>query len=332
MSPLTRLRGTANFLPHPDLASEYYSQRASAGLIITEGIPVDRMGVGYAHVPGIWSSDQVECWKTITDTVHRAGGHIFAQLWHVGRISHSSRLDGRQPIGPSANQPVGLVRLMRPETRYETPRALSRDEIAEVVEQFRSGAQNAKLAGFDGVELHGGNGYLLDQFLQSESNTRDDEYGGSVHNRARFMLECTDAAISIFGLGRVGMHLAPRSDAHSIADANPQETFTYAAHELGSRKIAFLLVREYEGPDSLGKKLKEVFGGLYVVNEGFSFESATQALAEGRADAASFGKLFLANPDLPRRFREGRPLNQPRAELFYTNEAEGYTDYPPIGS
>jgi 2,4-dienoyl-CoA reductase-like NADH-dependent reductase (Old Yellow Enzyme family) len=328
MAPLTRLRGTVNNVPRPELAAEYYAQRASAGLIITEGTPVDPKGVGYPQVPGIWSQEQAEAWKPIVEAVHKAGGRIFAQIWHVGRVSHSTYLDGEPPVAPSPIAPEGHVSLIRPTTPFETPRALSIDEIHHVVEQFGRAAENAKAAGFDGVELHGANGYLLDQFLQSGSNTRDDEYGGSVENRARLMLQATEAAIAVYGAGRVGMHLAPRSDTHGISDANGLETFTYVATELGKRKIAFLMAREHEAADSKGPALKKAFGGVYVANEKFTLESANAILGRGDADGVAFGKWFISNPDLVRRLREGATLNEPKAETFYAHGAEGYTDYP----
>lgn len=330
MAPLTRLRGTTDNLPRPELMAEYYRQRASAGLIITEGTPVDPMGVGYPQVPGIWSAAQVELWKPVVDAVHDAGGRIFAQIWHVGRISHSSYLGGKLPVGPSAVKPEGHVSLVRPTTGFETPRALETGEVHDVVEQFGRGAENAKAAGFDGVELHGANGYLLDQFLQSSSNQREDEYGGSVENRARLMLQCADAASAVYGAGRVGMHLAPRADLHSIGDAHRRETFGYVARELGKRKLAFLMAREKQGQDQLGPMLKKEFGGVYVMNEEFTLESANAALAAGVADAIGFGKLFIANPDLPARFKEAAVLNPQRPELFYSHEAAGYTDYPSL--
>lgn len=330
MAPLTRLRGTVNHIPRPKLMAEYYRQRASAGLIITEGTPVSPKGVGYPQVPGIWSQEQVEGWKPITEAVHKAGGRIFAQIWHVGRVSHSSYLDGEPPVAPSAIAPSGHVSLVRPITSFETPRSLTISEIHGTVEDFGRGAENAKAAGFDGVELHGANGYLLDQFLQSGSNTRDDEYGGSVENRARLMLQAADAAIAVFGAGRVGMHLAPRSDAHGISDANGTETFTYVATELGRRKLAFIMTREHEAADSRGPQLRKAFGGVFVANEGFTLESANAILERGAADAVGFGKAYIANPDLVLRLREGAPLNEPKPDLFYSHEAEGYTDYPTL--
>ena len=329
MAPLTRLRGTVDHLPTPVMV-DYYRQRASAGLIITEGTPVAPFGVGYPQVPGVWSEAQVEGWKPFTAAVHERGGRIFQQLWHVGRISDPVYLDGRLPVAPSAIAPSGYVSLVRPQKSFVTPRALETHEVHEVVEQFRRGAKNAQRAGFDGVELHGANGYLLDQFLQSGSNHRTDEYGGSVENRARLMLEAADAAISVFGADRVGMHLAPRSDTHGISDANRAETFGYVARELGRRKLAFLMAREHRAPGWLGPQLKQQFGGAYIANEDFTRETAEHVLETGEADAVAFGKLFLANPDLPRRFAEEAALNTPQPETFYGHGSEGYTDYPSL--
>ncbi len=329
MAPLTRLRGTPDHIPTP-LIGEYYSQRASAGLIISEGIPIDPLGVGYSQVPGIWSKEQTEAWKPITAAVHNAGGRIFAQIWHVGRISDPSFLNGQLPVAPSAIAATGHVSLIRPEKSFVTPRALELHEVKEVIEAFRRGAQNAQEAGFDGVEIHGANGYLLDQFLQDGTNHRTDEYGGPIENRARLHLEVADAAISVFGPGRVGMHLAPRSDAHGISDSNRPATFTYLATELGKRKIAFIAARERVAEDSLGPVLKHAFGGIYVANEALDQHSGQLLLDEGRADAVAYGKLFIANPDLPIRFAKGAPLNVPIPATFYTHGPEGYTDYPAL--
>jgi 2,4-dienoyl-CoA reductase-like NADH-dependent reductase (Old Yellow Enzyme family) len=329
MAPLTRLRGTADHVPTPMMA-EYYTQRASAGLIISEGIPIDLLGVGYANVPGIWSQQQVEAWKPITAAVHNAGGHIFAQIWHVGRISDPEFLNGQLPVGPSAIAASGTVSLLRPQRPFVTPRALETDEVRGVVEAFRRGAQNAQAAGFDGVELHGANGYLLDQFLQDGSNHRTDEYGGPVENRARLMLEAADAAVSVFGPGRVGMHLAPRGDSHGISDSNREATFSYLARELGKRNLAFIAAREHVGPDSLGPCLKQLFGGVFVANEAINQETGQQLLDEGKADAVAFGKLFIANPDLPSRFAKNAPLNRPEPHTFYAPGPHGYIDYPAL--
>jgi 2,4-dienoyl-CoA reductase-like NADH-dependent reductase (Old Yellow Enzyme family) len=329
MAPLTRSRAGVHRIPNK-LMADYYTQRASAGLILTEATVVSNMGIGYADTPGVWSAEQVEGWKLTTRAVHAAGGRIFLQLWHVGRVSDPQFLNGKLPVAPSAIAAKGNVSLVRPPTAFVTPRALDAGEIPGVIEAFRQGAQNAQLAGFDGVELHGANGYLLDQFLQDGSNQRSDGYGGSVENRARLMLEATDAAISVWGAGRVGVHLAPRADAHSMGDSNLPATFEYVARQLGKRKIAFLCAREYVGPDRLGPNLKAAFGGVYVANEKFTFETATQTLKAGEADAVAFGKLFIANPDLPRRFKLGAPLNEPKVPEFYAGGAAGYTDYPAL--
>jgi len=329
MAPLTRLRGTVDHIPTAMIA-EYYAQRASAGLIISEGVPVSPQGVGYAQVPGIWSDQQVEKWKKITDAVHQAGGRIFAQIWHVGRISDPIFLNGELPVAPSAIAATGHVSLVRPEKQFETPRALDIAEIPGIIGDYKLGAANAKAAGFDGVELHGANGYLLDQFLQSGTNHRTDAYGGNVEKRARFMLEAVDAVSEIWGADRVGMHLAPRSDIHGMSDENPAETFGYVARELGRRGLAFLMAREHEGPDWLGPRLKEIFGGVYIANEGFTQQSAEAAIERRDADAVAFGKLFIANPDLPARFASNAPLNVPVPETFYSHGAEGYTNYPSL--
>jgi 2,4-dienoyl-CoA reductase-like NADH-dependent reductase (Old Yellow Enzyme family) len=329
MAPLTRSRAGAERLPNR-LMAEYYAQRASAGLIVSEATVVAPMGIGYADTPGIWSPEQVDGWKLTTRAVHDAGGRIFLQLWHVGRVSDPRFLNGAQPVAPSAVAVKGNVSLVRPPTPYVTPRALELREIPGIIEAFRKGAENAQLAGFDGVELHGANGYLLDQFLQDGSNLRTDEYGGAVQNRARLMLEVADAAVSVWGAGRVGVHLAPRADAHSMGDSNLSGTFEYVARQLGARKLAFLCAREYLGPDRIGPKLRAAFGGVYVANEKFTFETATQTVESGEADAVAFGKLFIANPDLPRRFKLRAALNEWRVPQFYAGGAEGYTDYPSL--
>jgi 2,4-dienoyl-CoA reductase-like NADH-dependent reductase (Old Yellow Enzyme family) len=327
MAPLTRSRASEGRIPN-ELMAEYYTQRATAGLILTEATSVDPMGVGYADTPGIWSQEQVEGWKKITSSVHAKDGRIFMQLWHVGRISDPMFLDGKLPVAPSAIAASGHVSLVRPEKKYVTPRALETNEIPGIVEAYRLGAENAKKAGFDGVEIHGANGYLLDQFLQDGTNKRTDQYGGSIENRARLMLEVTDAVISVWGADRVGMHIAPRGDSHSISDSNPEATFTYLATELGKRKIAFIFAREFQGPDSLGPKLKKAFGGVYIANEKFNQESAEKIITEGLADAVSFGVPYISNPDLPRRFSEGHVLNNTDFQTLYAKGATGYTDYP----
>lgn len=328
MAPLTRSRANGPGRVPNDLMAQYYGQRASAGLILSEATAVDPMGVGYANTPGIWTQEQVDGWKKITKAVHDKGGKIFMQLWHVGRISDPIFLDGQTPVAPSAIQPAGHVSLVRPQRPYVTPRALETHEIKKIVEAYRQGALNAKLAGFDGVEIHGANGYLLDQFLQDGTNKRTDEYGGSIENRARLMLEVTDAAISVWGPDRVGVHIAPRGDSHDIKDSNPLATFGYLVQELDKRKIAFIFAREYQGSDSIGPQLKKLFGGVWIANEKFTKDSAEQAIETGLAEAVSFGVPFISNPDLPRRFKEGLPLNETNFNTIYAEGSVGYTDYP----
>lgn len=329
MAPLTRARASEGRVPN-DLMASYYAQRASAGLILSEATSVTPMGVGYANTPGIWSVEQVQGWKKITKAVHDKNGKIVLQLWHVGRISDPQFLDGQTPVAPSAIAPAGHVSLVRPEKPYVTPRALLTEEIPAIVEAYRKAAENAKLAGFDGVEIHAANGYLLDQFLQDGPNKRTDIYGGSIENRARLLLEVTDAAISVWGPGKVGVHLSPRGDSHDMKDSNPKATFEYVARELGRRNIAFLFVREYQGNDSIGETIKKAFGGVYIANEKFSKESAEKAIEQGHADAVSFGVPFISNPDLVERFALNAPLNETNFQTIYGAGETGYTDYPSL--
>lgn len=331
LAPLTRCRSSAGRVPN-DMMVEYYVQRASAGLMLTEATSVTPMGVGYPDTPGIWSEEQVAGWKKITDAVHAAGGTILLQLWHVGRISDPIYLDGKLPVAPSAIAAKGTVSLVRPKKEFVTPRALELSEIPGVIADYRRGAENAKRAGFDGVEVHGANGYLLDQFLQDSTNKRTDAYGGSVENRARLMLEVVDVCIEVWGADRVGLHLSPRGDSHDMGDSNPLETFGYVATEVGKRKIAFICTREYQGPDSVSPELKKRFGGVFIGNEKFTNETAQAAIEAGTVDAVAFGKLFIANPDLPLRFKLDAPLNPPDPESFYGGTAKGYTDYPALES
>ena len=327
MAPLTRCRAEPGRVPGA-LMAEYYVQRASAGLIISEATSVEPMGVGYPNTPGIWSQEQVAGWRNVTQAVHAAGGRIVLQLWHVGRISDPVHLNGELPVAPSAIQPKGHVSLIRPIKPYVTPRALETAEIPGIVEAFRKGAENARAAGFDGVEIHAANGYLLDQFLQDGTNKRTDQYGGSLESRARLLLEVTDAAISVWGAGRVGVHLAPRADSHDMGDSNRAETFGYVARELGKRSIAFICTREKEGEDSLTPELKKIFGGVVIANERFTKEQAHAWLASGKADAVAFGIPFIANPDLPARLEADAPLNEAHPETFYGAGPVGYLDYP----
>jgi 2,4-dienoyl-CoA reductase-like NADH-dependent reductase (Old Yellow Enzyme family) len=327
MAPLTRSRAGSERVPN-GLMAEYYAQRASAGLILSEATSVTPMGVGYADTPGIWSDEQTAGWLKVTQAVHAKGGRIFLQLWHVGRISDPIFLNGELPVAPSAIQPAGTVSLVRPKRPYVTPRALARDEIPGVIEAYRKGAENALKAQFDGVELHGANGYLLDQFLQDKTNRRTDDYGGSIENRARLMLEATDAAISVWGPERVGMHLNLKRNSHDIDDSTPEATFSHVARELGRRKVAFIIAREPFDGSRIGPAVRKAFGGVYIANQDINKETAERILAQGEADAVAFGKLFLANPDLPARFARDAALNKPDDTTFYTPGSTGYTDYP----
>ena len=328
MAPLTRCRADGGGRVPNALMAEYYAQRASAGLILSEATSVAPMGVGHPDTPGIWSDEQVQGWKLVTEAVHGAGGTILLQLWHVGRMSDPIYLDGKAPVAPSAIRPAGHVSLIRPSKGFEMPRALDRGEIPGVVEAYRRGAVNALAVGFDGVEVHGANGYPLDQFSQDGTNQRTDDYGGSLDNRARLPLEVTDAAIEVWGPGRVGMHLAPRGDAHDMHDSDPVTTFTSVARELGQRRLAFLCAREHLGDRRIGPELKRAFGDAYVANEKFPRETAERVVAAGEADAVAFGVRFIANPDLPHRFRTGALLNDPDPTTFYATGSKGYVDYP----
>lgn len=330
MAPLTRCRASEGRVPN-ELMAQYYRQRAAAGLIISEATSVTAMGVGYPNTPGIWSPEQVEGWRRVTDAVHDAGGRIMLQLWHVGRISDPLYLDGQLPLAPSAIAAEGHVSLVRPKTPYVKPRALDLHEIPGIIDAYRQGAKNAREAGFDGVEIHAANGYLIDQFLQTASNQRSDAYGGSIENRARLLLEVTDAVVGEWGAGRVGVHLAPRGDSHSMGDTNPAATFGYCARELGKRGIAFLCNREHFGGPALTPELKQQFGGVVIANENLSQQQAEQLIADKDVDAAAFGRLFIANPDLVERFRHGAGFNELDVATMYGSGAKGYTDYPCMG-
>lgn len=333
MSPLTRCRAGSGRVP-TDLTARYYAQRASAGLIIIEATSVTPMGVGYPDTPGLWSDEQVIGWRTVTQAVHAAGGRIIAQLWHVGRISDPEFLGGAQPVAPSAIAAKGHVSMLRPQRAYVTPRALAVDELPNIVAAYRQAAINAHAAGFDGVEVHSANGYLLDQFLQDSTNQRQDAYGGSIDNRARLLLEVTDAVISIWGAGRVGVHLSPRGDSNDMGDSAPVNTFGYVADQLGQRKIAFIFTRESLGENRISPQLKQRFGGALIANEGFNATSAQQELDNGQADAIAFGKAFIANPDLPHRLLTQAALNPLRVDSLYgyglADFSTGYTDYPAL--
>lgn len=327
LAPLTRARAGVERIPNA-LMQDYYVQRASAGLILTEATAITPSAVGYADTPGIWSDEQITGWKKITDAVHAEGSLIVMQLWHVGRISDPIFLDGALPVAPSAIKPAGHVSLVRPKKDYVTPRALTTSEVKVIVQDYRQAAINAKQAGFDGVELHGANGYLIDQFLQTKTNQRDDEYGGSLENRARLLLEVIDQLIEVWGAGRVGLHLAPRGDSHDIGDENPAQTFGYVAEQVGQRQIAFICAREYVAGDSLAGLIKQKFGGVFIANEKLDRQQAEQLLDSAEADAVAFGQLYIANPDLVERFKQQAELNTPNPATYYAEGAEGYTDYP----
>ena len=329
MAPLTRSRATADRVP-TELMAEYYAQRASAGLIIAEATVISEEANGYEKTPGLFTDAQVEGWKKVTDAVHAKDGLIVSQLWHVGRVSHPDLLNGETPVSASAVQQTGHVSLLRPKRSYVLPRALEISEIHAITEQFKQAAIRAKEAGFDGVELHAANGYLIDQFLQTKTNLREDEYGGSVENRARFLLEVVDALIEVWGAGRVGVHLAPRGDEHEMGDHDPRETFGYAMEQLGQRQIAFFFTREYLAEDSMSEYLKERSNGVaYIANMKLDRSSALDLLSSEKADAVSFGKAYIANPDLFERLVIDAEMNELKLEnMLGTDVAEGYIDYP----
>lgn len=335
MAPMTRNRAGEGNVPTP-LNAEYYRQRASAGLIVTEGSQVSPQGTGYPGTPGIHTDAQVEGWRRVTDAVHQAGGRIFLQLWHVGRISHPSlQPDGALPIAPSAMAPRGEAFTPSGPQPFVTPRALETDEIPAVVAQFADGARRALAAGFDGVEIHGANGYLIDQFLRDGTNRRTDRYGGSVANRARFLLEVAEAVAGVFGPERVGVRLSPWNDFNDMRDSDPRATFRYAARALAPLGLAYLHVVEPvgglpAGEAPLAPELKAAFGGPLMINGGYTRALAEEALGRGEADLVSFGAWFLANPDLPARLARNAALNPPDPATFYGGDHRGYTDYPAL--
>ena len=334
MAPLTRSRAGQGQVPQ-SLNVTYYQQRASAGLIISEATQVCPEGVGYPNTPGIHSAEQVQGWRAITDAVHQRGGRMFLQLWHVGRISHPSlQPGGVLPVAPSAIRPEGDAFTYEGLKPFVTPRALETTELQGIVDQYRRGAQHALDAGFDGVEIHSANGYLLDQFLRDGSNRRTDAYGGSIEHRARLLLEVVEAVTQVWDVQRVGVRLSPINPFNSMYDSDPDQTFGYVAERLGTLKLAYLHVLEVDqsgvttGQAVNFRRLRDLFGGTYIANGGFTYERATAYLARGDADLVAFGQLFLANPDLPERFAKRAPLNQPQPETFYGGDEKGYTDYP----
>jgi N-ethylmaleimide reductase len=339
LAPMTRSRAIEGNVPNP-LAATYYVQRATAGLMITEASQVSPQGVGYIRTPGMHSAEQVAGWRVVTDAVHRAGGKIFAQLWHVGRVSHPDFHDGALPVAPSALPVEGEAFTVRGRSRIVTPRALETHELAGIVAQFRRAAENAKAAGFDGVELHGANGYLLDQFLRDGANHRTDAYGGSIGNRVRLPLEVTEAVIAVWGAQRVGYRLSPYFAGYSMSDSNPPATFSYFAQRLDALGIACLhVVEAIAGPMAVPAGAPRVtpivrrkFKGSLIVNGGYDAETGHAAIASGEADLVAFGVPFLANPDLPLRYRGNAPLNAPDPATFYAGEEKGYVDYPALSA
>lgn len=304
MAPLMHSNASEERVPN-DVMRTYYCQRSSAGLIVSEPTSISPQGVGYPNTPGIWCSAQTEAWQKITDAVHKKGGKIMLQLWHVGRVSDPEVIHGQIPVAPSAIACPGIFRATGVQRPFVTPRALHTKEIKSIVTDFAEAAAKARDAGFDGIDINAANGYLIDQFLHDHSNRRKDEYGGSVANRSRFLMEVVDACIGIWGADRVGVHLSPYSGLHGMKDSNPELLFTHISRVLGERRVAFMFIRQAAGKQTLTAQMKQVFGGSVIVNENFNLNSATDALRNNIADAVAFGKGFISNPDLVERFRQG---------------------------
>ncbi len=332
MAPMTRNRADANGIVPPMMVA-YYKQRASAGLIITESTPVSPQAIGYPFTPGISSNDQVASWSNVTSAVHAAGGHIFIQLQYCGRISHSSLLPNNAiPLAPSALRPAGLAVTYTGMQEYVTPRSVETGEILDIVMQFQRAAEMAKHAGFDGVEVHGANGYIIDQFLRDGTNQRTDMYGGNVQNRMRLLNEILDAVSTVWPMQRVGVRLTPENSFNSMSDSNPQEHFGYFIQQLSLRGLAYLHVLEGDMMTKTStvnyRDLRLKFAGSYIANNGYDFLRAEEALKDGTTDLVAFGVPFLANPDLVRRYREKLPLNTANPATFYGGGETGYIDYP----
>ena len=336
MAPMTRNRADRLGVPSTLMAA-YYAQRAEAGLIITESVPVSPEGVGYPFTPGLFTAAQVDGWRRVTDAVHVRHGRVFVQLQHCGRISHPSLLPGQSaPVAPSALKPVGQAMTYTGLQDFVTPRALGAGEIPAVVEQFRSAAQRALDAGFDGIEVHGANGYLIDQFLRDGSNQRVDAYGGSAENRAHLLMEVLAAVCTVWPADRVGVRLSPENTFNDMRDSDPQAHFESFAERLGSMDLAYLHVLEGDMMNKTAKldyrRLRSNFGGSYVANNGYDLERAQTAIHSGAANLVAFGLPFLANPDLVGRFRHRLPLNEPDYTTFYAGGERGYIDYPEHGA
>lgn len=336
MAPLTRNRALAGFVPNP-LAVEYYGQRASAGLLITEASQVSQQGQGYQDTPGIYTKEQVAGWRKVTDRVHERGGHIYIQLWHVGRISHTSlQANGGAPVAPSAIRANTKTFVGGAFADVSEPRALELNEIPGIVDSFKRAAANAIEAGFDGVEIHGANGYLLDQFAKDGTNKRTDAYGGSIENRARLMIEVAQAVAAEAGADRTGIRISPVTPANDVSDSNPQPLFDHIVDQLNALKLVYIHVIEGStgGPRDNAPfdyaSLRKRFSGTYIANNGFDFKLATEILDQNKADLIAFGKLFISNPDLVERLKLGAPLNPFDKMTFYGGGAKGYTDYPAL--
>jgi N-ethylmaleimide reductase len=333
MAPMTRNRARRDGVPSPS-AVIYYAQRASAGMIVTETTTVSEQAVGYPLMPGIYTADQVAGWRPVLDAVHRFGCRFFLQLFHAGRVSHPSLQPGEAlPVAPSPIAPGGQTPTYQGLAPFVAPRSLALEEIPSIVEQFGVAAQNALLAGFDGVEIHGANGYLLDQFLRDGSNRRTDAYGGSVANRIRLLLQVTESVADVWGPDRVGVRISPLNAFNAMFDSDPGKTFGTLVTELARFPLAYLHVVEEDGAPGSGPRfdvggLRRLWNGPYIANGNYDYSGATKAIADGRADFVSFGKLFLANPDLPLRFARRAPLNVPDRGAFYGGDDRGYIDYP----
>ena len=337
MAPLTRNRAVAGFVPNP-LAIDYYGQRASAGLLIPEASQVSQQGQGYQDTPGIYSNEQIAGWRKVTDRVHERGGHIYIQLWHVGRISHTTlQANGGAPVAPSAVRAKGKTFVGGTFADVSEPRALELGEIPGIIESFKRASANALEAGFDGVEIHGANGYLLDQFAKDGANKRTDAYGGSIENRARLMLEVSKAVASAAGADRTGIRISPVTPANDISDSNPQPLFDHIVDQLSALKLVYIHVIEGAtgGPRDIAPfdydSLRKRFSGAYIANNGYDFKLATDILEKNKADLIAFGKPFISNPDLVERLKLGAPLNDFDKATFYGGGAKGYTDYPALG-
>ncbi len=336
MAPLTRCRADEGNVP-TDLMAKYYAQRASAGLIISEATQISTLGIGYPSTPGIHTQEQIEGWKKVTSAVHEKGGHIFLQLWHVGRVSHSSFHNGTLPVAPSAIAPSGEHYTPEGMKPFEVPRELITSEVNEIIEQYIQAARNAIEAGFDGVEVHGANGYLIDQFLRDSTNKRDDIYGGSLENRSRFLCEILKGVSMAIGSNKVGVRLSPSGTFNDMSDSDPSKHFSYLCQKLNNFNLAYVhIIDALEADIKHGANvvelsvLREAYNGVLITNGGYTQERADETISSNKADAVSFGELFIANPDLPERFSKNAALNKADPNTYYTQGEKGYTDYPSL--